>query len=62
METDLKPGQSVIVIGDDVEDDFPVTVIRRLGECRYCGLSAYRCRTPMGQEISLCRSAILFLN
>jgi hypothetical protein len=61
VETDLQPGQSVIVICD-VEDDFPVTVIRRIGECRYCGLSAYRCRTPLGQEISLCRSAVLFPN
>jgi hypothetical protein len=61
VETDLQQGQTVYVIGE-VEDDFPVTVVRRVGSCRHCGLSLYRCRTPAAQQLLLCRSAVIFPN
>lgn len=61
METELQQGQTVYVIGE-VEDDFPVTVVRRVGVCCHCGLLMYRCRTPAEQELLLCRSAVIFPN
>lgn len=61
VETDLRPGQCVFVIGE-VEDDFPVTIVERVGVCLHCGLSLYHCRTPAAQEVLLCRSAVIFAN
>lgn len=61
METELQQGQTVYVIGE-VEDDFPVAIVKRAGLCLHCGLALYHCRTPAGQQVVLCRSAVIFPN
>lgn len=61
METELQPGQSAMLI-QEIEEDFPVTVLARIGRCPDCHLPVYRMLTACRQEINLCRSALLLPN
>lgn len=46
----------------EIEEDFPVTVLARIGRCPDCHLPVYRMLTACRQEINLCRSALLLPN
>ena len=59
-ETELRPGLTVVVVSD-LADEFLVTVLSCEGRC-FCGMLVYRCRTPLRQEIGLCRSMIAIPN